>query len=97
MIIKQETIEMIFKEKIKQKCRRKEMSLVYGFILRILSYVEWKRINRMIINRWSLSGLFYIKNLAYSFKWNESGKNNNELEKLWERIKEINIGMRNNA
>ena len=72
------TMEMVCCEitilnEIKQKeCKRKDIALTYYFCMVSKEDIDWEKINKAIIKRWSFSGLEYIKKEAYEWaekKW----------------------------
>ena len=55
--------------------KRRDIAQLYAFALRSSDETDWSRVNRAIIDRWSISALEYIKNLAWSGKaFNEQRK-----------------------
>lgn len=50
---------------IEKAKNRKEVATVYSWALRSSEETEWGKVNRAIIDRWSMSALEYIKNLAW--------------------------------
>ena len=54
-------------EAIKDKLNtRKDIAKIYGQALKEgLAGTDWKLVNQAIIERWSITGLIYIKNLAW--------------------------------
>lgn len=47
------------------RMKRADVALTYAFGLRQQDEVDWPKINRAIIERWSLSGLTWIKTEAW--------------------------------
>ena len=68
-----------------KECKRKYIALVY-YLCMVSSEnidsenIDWKKVNKAIIKRWSLSGLKYIKTEAY--KWHKKKIRQRELESL---------------
>lgn len=62
--------EWTIENEIEQGATRRVIAQTYTLALRKSksSEVDWKRINEAIIERWSLSGLEWIKNQAWSGK-----------------------------
>lgn len=58
--------DMVIENEIKQGCNQKQIAQTYSLALRSEESVDWKRINTMIIERWSLAGLERIKKMAWS-------------------------------
>ena len=52
-----------------KECKRKDIALTYYFCMVSLEDIDWGKVNRAILERWSRSGLKYIKEEAY--KWAE--------------------------
>lgn len=48
----------------RDKFRRNDIAITYCYCLNNLN-LNWSKINKAIIDRWSLSGLKYIKKEAY--------------------------------
>ena len=67
-------IEMMFCEKLileeiaNPKMKRKDVAQSYAWALRSSDKIDWAKINRAIMERWSLSALEWIKNRAWSGK-----------------------------
>lgn len=51
-----------------------DIAQTYCLALRSSEKTDWKKVNQAIINRWSISGLKYIKKLAWSGKCFTKGK-----------------------
>jgi hypothetical protein len=49
------------------KLHKKDISQTYALALLTPEKIDWEKVNRAIINRWSISALIDIKNWA----WNE--------------------------
>jgi len=56
---------LIMQEIGNQKCTRKEVAHTYSVLLRSHPAPRFAPINKAIVDRWSLSGLEYIKELAW--------------------------------
>lgn len=65
-IINQE--DLILKEISDKRFRQNDVARSYALILRQDTDVDWSKINRTIIDRWSLSGLEKIKESAWTGK-----------------------------
>jgi len=63
-----------------KECKRKHIALTYYFCMKSSEDIDWGVINRAIIERWSFSGLEYIKTEAY--KWYKKKIRQHELEAL---------------
>lgn len=50
-----------------ESMKRKDVALTYAFGLRQHTEVDWVIVNEAIIERWSLSGLKWIKELAWAY------------------------------
>lgn len=50
-----------------KECKRKDIALTYYFCLISSENINWGNVNRAIIERWSRSGLNYIKVEAWKF------------------------------
>lgn len=67
-------IELMFPEKIilteisDKKATQKDVAMTYRIIIQQKLKVDWKKINKAIVDRWSRSGLERIKQLAWSGK-----------------------------
>ncbi len=58
--------ETLVKATKKQKITRKFMAKCYAHDLKWhFNTTRWPEVNRAIIERWSMSGLKYIKNMAF--------------------------------
>ena len=60
--------DMVIENEIKQGLIQKDIAQTYALALRSEEFVDWKKINNMIIDRWSITGLERIKKLAWSGK-----------------------------
>jgi len=66
---------------IKQKeCKRNNIALTYYLCMASSEEVDWGKINKAIMERWSRSGLNYIKTEAW--KWHEKKNKQHELQSL---------------
>ena len=45
--------------------KRKDIAMTYRLAMASSESVDWESVNKAIIERWSLSGLDYIKKLAW--------------------------------
>jgi len=50
-----------------KECKRKDIALTYYFCMVSKENIDYKKVNKAIIERWSFSGLEYIKKEAN--KW----------------------------
>ena len=58
---------------------RRSIALTYAFCIRDhQSVVDWGRINKAIIKRWSKSGLQFIKRMAWKLIDEQMSKSNDE-------------------
>ncbi len=46
--------------------KRKDVAITYRLAMASSEKVDWSRVNRAIMARWSVSGLTYIKELAWT-------------------------------
>ena len=60
--------DAVIENEIENGCTQKQIAQTYALALRSSEPANWKRINKMIIDRWSVSGLERIKNMAWSGK-----------------------------
>jgi len=51
-----------------KRFKRKDIAMTYALALCSSEETNWKTVNKAIVERWSMSGLRYIKNLAWSGK-----------------------------
>jgi len=65
-----------------KECKRNDIALTYYFCLVSSEKINWGRINRSIMERWSRSGLNYIKTEAWK-----------HFEKKW-KAKEIGANLK---
>jgi hypothetical protein len=61
-------VESVIENEIKQGLNQKQIAQTYALARRSSYPTDWKRVNEMIIARWSLAGLDRIKELAFSGK-----------------------------
>jgi hypothetical protein len=61
-------VEMVIENEIAQGCKQKEIAKTYALALRSNWPTDWARVNKAIIDRWSVAGLARIKKLAWSGK-----------------------------
>jgi len=69
--------DIILEEIAANEFKRKEVALTYAFCIESSEEIDWKRINTAIVERWSRSGLGYIKRMA----WRLIGEKERENEK----------------
>ena len=50
-----------------KECKRKDIALTYYLCMNASDEIDWGKINEAIIERWSFSGLEYIKKEAYKY------------------------------
>jgi len=60
--------ETILIEISNKKLKQKDIAQTYALIIRSGEKVDWKKINTAIVNRWSMSGLKKIKEMAWNGK-----------------------------
>ena len=61
-------VEQTIENEIKQMCTQKIIAQTYALGLKSSWPTDWVKVNKMIIERWSLSGLERIKKMAHSGK-----------------------------
>jgi len=61
-------VESVIENEIKQKCNQRQIAQTYALALGSSYPTDWKKVNDMIIERWSVSGLTRIKEMAHSGK-----------------------------
>ena len=61
-------VEFVIENEIKQGCTQKSIAMTYALALRSSYKTDWKKVNQMIVDRWSQSSLERIKNMAWSGK-----------------------------
>jgi hypothetical protein len=60
-------VEQVIENEIKQGLKQKQIAQTYALGLRSSSWpTYWTKVNKMIVNRWSLAGLNRIKKMAWS-------------------------------
>ena len=57
--------ETILEEISDKRMKQGDIALTYALALRSTSPTDWARVNRSIIDRWSVSGLERIKKMAW--------------------------------
>lgn len=67
-------IENVIRREIDSKCKQKTIALTYAFALFASYEVDFGKINKMIIERWSLSGLESIKKKAWKLYEEKCGR-----------------------
>lgn len=60
--------QVLLREIAMPEAKQKDISTTYALALRSSDHTDWITVNRAIINRWSMSGLQRIKNMAWSGK-----------------------------
>lgn len=55
----------ILEEIAEKEATRDSIATTYAFGIRQKKEIDWKKVNRAIIDRWSLSALKYIKEKAW--------------------------------
>ena len=58
----------LLREIADKSLKRDIIAMTYALALRSSEETDWKQVNMAIIERWSMSGLHYIKKLAWSGK-----------------------------
>lgn len=61
-------VEFVIENEIKQGLKQKQIAQTYALALRSSYQTDWAKVNKMIIERWSVSGLTRIKEVAHSGK-----------------------------
>ena len=61
-------VEGVIEREIKQGLTQKQIAQTYALAIRSSWPTDWAKVNAMIIERWSVSGLTKIKNMAWSGK-----------------------------
>lgn len=56
--------ETLLGEIADKRIKRKSVAMTYALAMRSSEAVDWARVNKAIIKRWSISALTYIKELA---------------------------------
>ncbi len=59
-------VENVIKNEIKQGCTQKQIAQSYALAMQSTWPTDWAKVNKMIIDRWSVSGLTKIKEMAWS-------------------------------
>lgn len=59
-------VEGVIKNEIKQGCTQKQIAQTYAWALRSSRPTDWPKVNKLIVDRWSVSGLSKIKKMAWS-------------------------------
>jgi len=60
--------DSLLKEITDSQFKRRDIAQTYALALRSSEPTDWGRVNKAILERWSRSGLEYIKRLAWSGK-----------------------------
>lgn len=63
-----QAVELVIENEIKQGCTQTQIAQTYALAIRSSWPTDWAKVNAMIIERWSKSGLLRIKNTAWSGK-----------------------------
>lgn len=61
-------VEGVIENEIAQGLTQKQIAQTYALALCSSWPTDWAKVNKMIVDRWSFSGLNRIKNLAWSGK-----------------------------
>lgn len=61
-------VEQIIENEIRQGAIQKVIAQTYALAIKSSYPTDWQRVNRAIIDRWSMAGLERIKKLAWSGK-----------------------------
>lgn len=61
-------VEQVIKNEIAQGLNQRQIAQSYALGLRSSFPTDWAAVNKAIIDRWSVSGLNRIKNMAHSGK-----------------------------
>lgn len=61
-------VESVIENEIKQGLSQRQIAQTYALAIRSTWPTDWKKVNAMIIERWSVAGLNRIKELAHSGK-----------------------------
>lgn len=59
-------VELVIKNEIKQNLPQKSIAKTYRLALCSSWPTDWEKVNKMIIDKWSMSGLERVKKLAWS-------------------------------
>ena len=61
-----EHVERVIGNEIKLGCTQKQVAQTYALALRSSWPTDWPKVNKLIVDRWSASGLERIKKMAWS-------------------------------
>ena len=61
-------VEEVIENEISQDLKQRDIAQTYALGMRSSWPTDWAKVNRMIIDRWSRSGLERIKKMAHSGK-----------------------------
>ncbi len=61
-------LDAIGRKQLKRKDIAQRYSIRYSIALKSNTEIDWPRINKAIIKRWSMSGLRYIKDMAWKMR-----------------------------
>jgi len=68
-------VEAVMVRELESKATQKTVALTYAFALISSEKIDFKKINQLIIKRWSLSGLDRVMKMAWKLV-EEKGKKN---------------------
>jgi hypothetical protein len=77
--------EMIFEEIADKQFKRDDIALTYCLLMFTSEKIDWSKVNHAILDRWSRSGLTYIKKKAHRFFYDKYYLNN-EIDRLIGKI-----------
>lgn len=69
--------ETLLEEVADKRTKREDIAQTYALALKTAGYFDWRKINLAIVDRWSLSGLEWIKQSAWGearSAWREAAK-----------------------
>lgn len=61
-------VEGTIEREIAMKCTQRQIAQTYALAIKSSWPTDWAKVNQMIVNRWSASGLERIKKMAWSGK-----------------------------
>ena len=61
-------VEGTIEREIARKCTQRQIAQTYALAIKSSWPTDWAKVNQMIVNRWSASGLDRIKKMAWSGK-----------------------------
>jgi hypothetical protein len=59
-------VEEVIENEIKQGCTQRQIAQTYALGIRSTWPTDWKKVNAMILERWSPAGLDRIKTMAWN-------------------------------